>query len=238
MTTELEQLIEEQARDDRYGHRVFSPTLDDGLVVALSDRLDVLEPVETAFLLGAERKVQKSDRRTSRLHYLSRVQVEEAWRLHHGGLSTRELGRRLWKRYGYASPKSCSNSLSKLFRKHGLRARDRIEMTRMAHLTHGLYSQEKLGTPESKRLINDRQNRRRAKTSRQCEAVTRNGCRCARRFRGGGALCSLHTPEGRAAAAEQLRMMRLAQKVMPSGAPAVLTIGVGGAVSPARDPRG
>lgn len=208
MTSELDQLIQEQARDDRYGHLVYSPTVDDGLVVALSDRMDVLEPVEEAFLIPAERKVHKSDRRTSRSYYLNRAQLEEAWRLHMDGVSIRELSRRLWERYGYSSPQSCSNSIGKLFRKHGFRARDRIEAVRAAHLTHGLYSKEKLGTPESRRLINDRQNRRKARFSHQCEAITASGRRCLCHTRRGGTLCHQHAPEGREAMVEQLRDMR------------------------------
>lgn len=69
---------------------------------------------------------------------LTRAQVLAAHQLHiEGGMSIRELGRRLWERNGYASAKSCANSLSSLFATLGLEARDRIEATRAASTTHG-----------------------------------------------------------------------------------------------------
>ena len=69
---------------------------------------------------------------------LTRDQVVAAHRLHtEGGYSIRALGRLLWQRYGYASEKSCANSLSDLFATVGLPARDRIEATRIASTTHG-----------------------------------------------------------------------------------------------------
>lgn len=69
---------------------------------------------------------------------LSKAQVRAAHRLHiEGGVSIRELGRLLYERHGYASPQSCANSLSDLFRRYGLQARDRIEATRAASRKHG-----------------------------------------------------------------------------------------------------
>ena len=69
---------------------------------------------------------------------LTRPQIYAAHRLHtEGGYSIRELGRLLWQRHGYASPRSCANSLSDLFARVGLPARDRIEATRKASTTHG-----------------------------------------------------------------------------------------------------
>jgi len=69
---------------------------------------------------------------------LTAAQVRAAHRLHiEGGLSIRELGRQMWERFGYASPQSCSNSLSDLFKRAGLQARDRVEATVKASTTHG-----------------------------------------------------------------------------------------------------
>ena len=125
-----------------------------------------------------------------------------------GGVSQRELGRKLWRRLGYASPHSCANSLSKMFLSKGWRTRERIEAVRLHNTTHGLCSMDALGTPLSRALINDRQNRRKARFSRQCAATTRNGRQCLVRFKGEGTLCWLHTDEGRAAIDERLRDMR------------------------------
>ena len=69
---------------------------------------------------------------------LTRNQTLAAYRLHtEGGYSIRELGRLLWERYGYASPHSCSNSLSDLFNRLHRPARDRVEATVAASTTHG-----------------------------------------------------------------------------------------------------
>jgi hypothetical protein len=69
---------------------------------------------------------------------LTAAQVRAAHRLHvEAGLSIRELGRQMWERFGYANEKSCANSLSDLFKRAGLPARDRIEATVAASTTHG-----------------------------------------------------------------------------------------------------
>jgi hypothetical protein len=69
---------------------------------------------------------------------LTRDPVAAAHRLHiEGGISIRELGRRLWETFGYASAHSCANSLSDLFARQYRPARDRVEATRLASTTHG-----------------------------------------------------------------------------------------------------
>lgn len=69
---------------------------------------------------------------------LSPEQVQAAHTLHMaGGLSLRELGRRLWEQLGYSSAHSCAQALSDAFRRDGLPRRDRVEATRAASTTHG-----------------------------------------------------------------------------------------------------
>lgn len=69
---------------------------------------------------------------------LTRAQIVAAHRLHtEDGISIRELGRQMWERFGYSSPRSCANSLSDLFATVGLPARDRIDATVKASTTHG-----------------------------------------------------------------------------------------------------
>jgi hypothetical protein len=59
-------------------------------------------------------------------------------RLHlEGGLSIRELGRRIWERKGYASAASAGSSISYGFRRMGLASRDRVEATVKVSLKHG-----------------------------------------------------------------------------------------------------
>lgn len=69
---------------------------------------------------------------------LTAAQVRAAHRLHvDGNVSIRELGRLMYERFGYSSPQSCSNCLSDLFKRAGLRARDRVAATVLASTTHG-----------------------------------------------------------------------------------------------------
>lgn len=69
---------------------------------------------------------------------LSREKVYAAHRLHvEGGLSIRELGRRLADRYGYASPDAAAQALMRAFRFYHLPARDRGEATVAVSLKHG-----------------------------------------------------------------------------------------------------
>lgn len=78
----------------------------------------------------------RPDRRATRR--LTDDQVRAAHRLHiDGGLSIRELGRRLYGQYGYASPHACANRLSDYFMLLGLPRRGRIEATIAASTTHG-----------------------------------------------------------------------------------------------------
>lgn len=69
---------------------------------------------------------------------LTAAQVRAAHRVHiEAGVSIRELGRLMWERFGYASPQSCSNCLSDLFKRAGLKARDRVDATVKASTKHG-----------------------------------------------------------------------------------------------------
>lgn len=69
---------------------------------------------------------------------LTEEQVHAAYLLHtDGGLSLRELGRQLYERLGYASSKSCAVALSDAFKRDALKARDRVEATRLVSTTHG-----------------------------------------------------------------------------------------------------
>jgi len=78
--------------------------------------------------------ILQAHRRTS---FLSRDKVYAAHQLHVAGLSIRELGRRLAEPYGYASADAAAQALMRGFRFYRLPARDRVEATVAAHLTHG-----------------------------------------------------------------------------------------------------
>ena len=85
-------------------------------------------------LPGESRRIK----RLSRAALLTREQVFAVHKLHiDGGLSMREIARRGWQRWGYASERSCLNSIIDLLDSFGLRRRDRIEATILASTTHG-----------------------------------------------------------------------------------------------------
>lgn len=84
------------------------------------------------------RKYGRSDYKWRTDARLTPAQVRAAYHLHiEGGLSIRELGRQMWERFGYSSPHSCANSLSDLFKRAGLKARDRVDATVKVSTTHG-----------------------------------------------------------------------------------------------------
>lgn len=94
-----------------------------------------LAPITNKVRIPGERGRIK---RHSRAALITREQVFAAHKLHvEGGLSLREIARRGWEHWGYASPKSCLNALCDLMASYGLPRRDRIEATVLASTTHG-----------------------------------------------------------------------------------------------------
>lgn len=85
-------------------------------------------------LPGERRRIK----RLSKSARLTREQVFAVHKLHiDGGLSMREIARRGYEQWGYASEKSCLSSLCDLLASYGLERRDRIEATIAASTTHG-----------------------------------------------------------------------------------------------------
>lgn len=93
------------------------------------------EKISAKVRLPGERRRIK---RLSKAALLTREQIFAVHKLHiDGGLSMREIARRGWDKWGYASQKSCLNSLCDLLDSYGLARRDRIEATIRASTTHG-----------------------------------------------------------------------------------------------------
>jgi hypothetical protein len=127
---------------------------------------------------------------------LSDEQLRAAHRLHiAAGLSVRELGRRGWQAWGYATPKSAATALSKGWRRLGLFARDRIEATVKASTVHGHATRAAKAryTPE---YAEHRKTLRRQ--SERCAGVRtqypRKGERCSRPALIGSEFCWAHDP--------------------------------------------
>ena len=74
-------------------------------------------------------------------HPLRRITTEQAraaWVCHYdGGLSLRELGRQLWERFGYSSPRSCAAALEQAFRREAWPVRSRLEAVQLENARRG-----------------------------------------------------------------------------------------------------
>lgn len=161
-----------------------------------------------------ERPPRSIDRR-GQGRRLTDEQVRAAHRLHmEGGLSMRELGRRLYQRFGYSNAKSCGQALSTAFALLDLPARDRIEATRRASTIHGLAPRKPASDAEREaRNALRREQKRRGR--KRCPESTSNGNRCASFTAPGLETCRLHSPEGRAKAAAYLAEARKHQQMPP-----------------------
>jgi hypothetical protein len=124
-------------------------------------------------------------------------QIRAAHMLHmRQQLSIRELGRMLWERFGYASPRACANSLSNQFKVHGLAARDRLEATVLASTVHGLSTRE--GKRNYTREFAAHRNALRRAGAPLCAGVRtqypRKGAPCQNRAMIGSIYCRGHEP--------------------------------------------
>lgn len=128
--------------DCRYARRVLAGEHTTGLDLAPVDRLLIACGLE--HLLAELYPYRKTGRggytwpKPHPLRLLTPEQVKAAHTLHlAGGLSIRELGRRLYRQLGYSSATSCATALSSAFMRDGLPRRDRIAATIAANTTHG-----------------------------------------------------------------------------------------------------
>jgi hypothetical protein len=135
----------------------------------------------------------------SKANTLTIAQIRAAYTLHiAGGLSLRELGRRVHAAGFYASPASATNCISEQFKLEGWPARSRIDATIAASLVHG----------KARRGRIDRAHRREVRIANgeildvRCEAVRtqypRKGQRCKRAALRGERYCISHHPGRRA----------------------------------------
>lgn len=82
---------------------------------------------------------------------LTDVELRYLYQLHLAGVSARELGRRVYRVRGYASEKSALEGVSKGWKRLGLKARGRIEMTVLVSTKHGLASRDRSAWGEAER---------------------------------------------------------------------------------------
>lgn len=118
-----------------------------------------------------------------RSYNMTEDQIREAHAMHVDGLSLREIGREMWERTYYASPRTLATQLTQLFRARGLWIRSRVEAT--------VLSNEKRGW--------------RPYCTHVRQAGRRKGQRCDRRCIGNDLFCWHHDPER---VAEQIAKLR------------------------------
>lgn len=124
-------------------------------------------------------------------------------RLHVGTerLSLNQIAKQTWERYGYASRVSCATSISNGWRRLGLRARDRIEMTVAVSTVNGL-SPRDWQTRKERRLAAGL-----TQYGRQREpACARDGCKETSMH--DAEWCHVHHPDRQDAAMARLAEMR------------------------------
>jgi len=138
------------------------------------------------------RKVAKAKPGDGRLSRITEERARVLHRLHvEKDLSINEMADRVWEQLGYASKSSCASAIHLAFKRHGLKAQDRIEMTRKKSTKHGLAPKHGprpgYGTYKRKVIhgIEDRP---------RCVGTTFQGGRCDRPALLDSEFCDSHDP--------------------------------------------
>lgn len=113
-------------------------------------------------------------------------------RLHmEGGLSVRELGRRIWKSAGFKTEHSAAMSMVARWAALDLPRRDQLTATRLASTTHGMRA--KRGTPEGNEF---RRKHRKDVKAVKCAATNCQGKNCGRWAQSDSDYCYAHRKGG------------------------------------------
>lgn len=131
--------------------------------------------------------------RTSRVGMNSKMtdqQIRAAHTLYTSGMTLQQVGALIWQRYGYSSVHSCSGGLRRAWRIRGLPQRDRGEVSRATHTTHGL-TVGRTASPAYNALVTAR---KRA-TLGACQHIKRDGTVCGLTNREGYDTCGYHQPD-------------------------------------------
>lgn len=132
------------------------------------------------------------------LRALHRAHVEQH-------LSINELAKRVYERVGYASHGTAATQISAGWKRLGLKARDRIEATRLASTRHGLAPKHgpRPGYGIYRRVIQGQD------YQPLCAGRTPSGARCTRPAMYGSEHCPAHDPARQDSIADHLAEMRL-----------------------------
>lgn len=137
------------------------------------------------------------------------------------GASVLELSRRIYRRAGYKSARSCSRCIYVGWRRLGLSARDRVEQTVLSSRRHGLaprYGARPGYGTYRRRVLHGREDRPRCRGVRQQHP--RKGERCQARAMEGSDYCFAHDPGReleRQAITARMRKRQSPRAMLPAG---------------------
>ena len=135
---------------------------------------------------------------------------------HMQGQSINELAKRIYAQVGYSSRSSCASSISNAWKRLGLEARDRIEMTVLKSYKHGRggRQQQRDGGPEYAKYRRETRRKSGEVHGRRCDAFRkqypRKGQPCSSSALGDSEFCYQHDPRFEQERNAHLERMRAA----------------------------
>lgn len=151
--------------------------------------VDDHRPKRSASRKGQSRRVSESELRAMNVEHLA-------------GTSISDIGRREWRRLGYAHAHSCSDAIARGFRELGLERRDRLEASRAASIKHGATTNRAVapGSPDHDRYLKHMRGHQRRMRERRwreaglvpCPQPLASGRQCASWVKPGEKQCGRH----------------------------------------------
>ena len=168
--------------------------------------------------VGEKRKVN---------HRVSDATLRKAYEMHmRRDMSLNEIGRRLYEKLGYKNAHSCAVSISAGWRRLGLKARDRIEMTQTVSTKNGLSPRDHRER-RRRRLeagLTAKGKQRQPKCIETVKNGDRKGERCGRPALHGKTFCASHDPA--ADDARRANLARMRRRSLKQNPDATVAVGV------------
>lgn len=160
---------------------------------------------------GRKAKPRPGDRRRHRRGRLPEKTLRTAYELHmRKDVSVNRLGHLLFEKHGYSTPTTCASAISNGWRRLGLKARDRIEMTRIASTKNGLSPRDHRERYRRRREagLTNKGHQRQPMCLETVKSRARKGERCGRPALVGRDYCAAHDPAANEKRREHLARMR------------------------------
>lgn len=125
--------------------------------------------------------------------FLTRTQIQAAYVLYvEKELGLTKLSNLLWKRFGFASAKSCADSLHKAFHLEGYQLRERTAASQLAQLKHGMARRNSGHKKEYQRWLRRQRGPMRPKCKGHAKSTDRQ---CSLPAMNNSEFCVSHDPE-------------------------------------------